>query len=288
MNRALAVLTVVVAMVTAGTAAYVVTKRPAPTAMAGAAAAADPAGDEGGGEALPVPPVPPRIADGPDYEHCLGMLANDPDGANAFADAWEATGGGEGAAHCHALAQLTLGNTQAGAQMLETLAAKSTAPPLARAQVYGQAVQAWLLADDAARAYEAASRAIELSPADPELLIDRSIAAATSGRYLDAIDDLGRALKLDPKRADALTLRAAAWRYENKLDNAQDDVDRALEINPDYPEAYLERGILRQRRGDRQGAQADWEHAISLSPDTATADLAQQNLALLEAGPSTR
>jgi tetratricopeptide (TPR) repeat protein len=285
MNRALAVLIVVVAMVTAGTAAYFVTKRPGSLATDGAVAAADPASDD---EALPVPPVPPRIAEGPDYEHCLGMLANDPDGANAFADAWEATGGGEGAAHCHALAQLTLGNTQAGAQMLETLAAKSTAPPLARAQVYGQAVQAWLLADDAARAYEAASRAIELSPADPELLIDRSIAAATSGRYLDAIDDLGRALKLDPKRADALTLRAAAWRYENKLDNAQDDVDRALEINPDYPEAYLERGILRQRRGDRQGAQADWEHAISLSPDTATADLAQQNLALLEAGPSTR
>ncbi len=275
-------------MVSAGTAAYFVTKRPAPLAIAGAPAAADPAGDDASSEALPVPPVPPRIAEGADYEHCLGMLANDPDGANAFADAWEATGGGEGAAHCHALAQLTLGNTQAGAQMLETLAANSAAPPLARAQVYGQAVQAWLLADDATRAYEAASRAIELSPTDPELLIDRSIAAATSGRYLDAIDDLGRALKLDPKRAEALTLRAAAWRYENKLDNAQDDVDRALDINPDYPEAYLERGILRQRRGDRQGAQADWEHAISLSPDTATADLAQQNLALLEAGPSTR
>jgi tetratricopeptide (TPR) repeat protein len=290
MNRALAALTVIVATATSGTAAYFVTRPAGVAAAAGGLAAADPgtADSTAAGELLPVPPVPPRIAEGADYERCLGMLANDPDGANAFADAWEATGGGEGAAHCHALAQLTLGNTQDGAQMLETLAGKSSAPPLARAQIYGQAVQAWLLADDAARAYEAASRAIELSPADPDLLIDRSIAAATTGRYLDAIDDLGRALTLDPKRADALTLRAGAWRYEGKLDAAEDDVDRALELNPDYPEAYLERGILRQRRGDRPGAQADWEHAISLSPNTATADLAEQNLALLEAGPATK
>jgi hypothetical protein len=37
-----------------------------------------------------------------------------------------------------------------------------------------------------------------------------------------------------------------------------------------------------------RGARTDWERAISLSPDSATADLAQQNLALLEAGPVQR
>jgi regulator of sirC expression with transglutaminase-like and TPR domain len=237
---------------------------------------------------LPVPPVPPRIAEGADYEHCLAMLRDDPDGASAFADAWEATGGGEGAAHCHALAEITLGDPAAGATALEKLARESHAPALPRAQVYGQAVQAWLMADDADRAYNAATAAIALSPQDPELLIDRSIAAATTGRYLDAIDDLSAALKLDPKRADALTFRAAAWRHEEKLDRAQDDIERALSIDPENPEAFLERGILRQRRGDRAGAQTDWEKAIALSPDTATADLAQQNLSLLEAGPSGR
>jgi regulator of sirC expression with transglutaminase-like and TPR domain len=50
----------------------------------------------------------------------------------------------------------------------------------------------------------------------------------------------------------------------------------------------LERGILRQRRNDDEGARADWQRAISLAPDTATADLAEQNLALLEAGPVRR
>jgi Tfp pilus assembly protein PilF len=102
------------------------------------------------------------------------------------------------------------------------------------------------------------------------------------------VDDLSHALELDGKRPDALVLRAAAWRHEGHLDLAQDDVDRAISQDPDNPEAYLERGILRQRRGDRAGAQADWQHAATLAPDSATSDLAEQNLALLEAGPEQK
>ncbi len=240
------------------------------------------------GEPLPIPPVPPRIAEGPDYERCLGMLAGDPEGANSFADAWEATGGGEGATHCLALAKLQLGDVEAGALMLEKLARTSKAPAAARATVYGQADQAWLMAGDASQALTDATLALTLSPDDPDLLIDRSVAAATLGHYDDAVDDLSHALELDGKRPDALVLRAAAWRHEGHLDLAQDDVDRALAQDPDNPEAYLERGILRQRKGDRAGAHADWMQAKTLAPDSATSDLAEQNLALLEAGPDRR
>jgi regulator of sirC expression with transglutaminase-like and TPR domain len=54
------------------------------------------------------------------------------------------------------------------------------------------------------------------------------------------------------------------------------------------PEALLERGIIRQLKGDTAGAKADWQRAVALAPDSATADLAQQNLALNEAGPQRR
>ncbi len=237
------------------------------------------------GEDLPIPPVPPRIAEGADYEKCMAMLGDDPEGANNFADAWQATGGGEGADHCLALAKLQLGDVETGAGMLEKLAANSHAPAVARATVYGQADQAWLMAGDPGRALGAATLALSLSPDDPDLLIDRSVASATLGHYDDAVDDLSHALELDSRRPDALVLRAAAWRHEGHLDLAQDDVDRALTQDPENPEAYLERGILRQRRGDRKGAQADWQQARTLAPDSATSDLAEQNLALLEAGP---
>ncbi len=120
------------------------------------------------------------------------------------------------------------------------------------------------------------------------MLIARAGAAIAMGRYMDSIDDLNRALELDPRRADALVLRGSAWRNEDRIELAQADIDHAIDIDPDDPEALLERGILRQRKGDRAGAQADWERAIELDPDSQAADLAQQNLALLEAGPDSR
>ena len=164
------------------------------------------------------------------------MLGSDPEGANTFADAWQATGGGEGADHCLALAKLQLGDVETGAEMLEKLAASSKAPAAARATVYGQADQAWLMTGDADHALADATLALSLSPDDPDLLIDRSVASATLGHFDDAVDDLSHALELDGKRPDALVLRAAAWRHEGHLDLAQDDVDRAISQDPDNPE----------------------------------------------------
>jgi tetratricopeptide (TPR) repeat protein len=239
-------------------------------------------------ETPPLPPAPPRLADGPDYDHCLAMLANDPTGAYAFADAWDATGGGAPALHCRALAEIALGDPQSGAELLEKAVAASQAPDASRAAVLGQAVQAWLMADDPARGYDAASNALALSPGDPDLLIDRSITAATMERYIDAIDDLDRALTLDPGRVDALVFRAAAWRNESRLPRAREDIDHAIALDPNNPEALLERGIQRKLAGDAAGARDDWERARTLAPDTAAGDLAEQNLALLEAGPTSR
>jgi tetratricopeptide (TPR) repeat protein len=234
---------------------------------------------------LPVPPVPPRIAEGADYEKCLGMLSDDPSGAYVFADAWIATGGGDGAVHCEALAEIALGNPEQGAAMLQKLAAGSSAAALARASIFGQAEEAWMMASQPDRAYDAATQALALNPDNADLLIERGTAAIAMGRFMDAIDDLNRALEIDPHREDALVLRGSAWRNEDKIEQAQADIDHAIDIDPDDPEALLERGILRQRKGDPAGAQADWERAITLDPDSVAADLAQQNLALLEAGP---
>ena len=249
---------------------------------------AGPDADAASEESLPLPPVPPRIAEGADYERCLGMLNADPTGARDFADAWVATGGGEGATHCLALADVALGEPDTGAELMDKLAGASKAPGAARASVYGQAGQAWLIAGEPERALASTTLALAFTPDDADLLIDRSVAEGTLERYQDAVDDLNRALDLDARRPDALVLRAAAWRHLDHLDLAQDDVDRALALDPEDADALLERGILRQRRGDRAGARADWERAIELSPDTATGDLAQQNIALLDAGPERR
>ncbi len=237
-------------------------------------------------QTLPVPPVPPRVAEGARYEQCLAMLPDDPRGAASFAEGW--TDGGEGAVHCHALAEVSLGNAETGAKLLERLAATSHAPPAARAVVFGQAAQAWLMTGNAANAYRASTSALALTPDDADMLVDRAVAAGGLNRFEDAEDDLTRALDADPRRAETLVLRASAWRHLGQLELAQDDIDRSIAIDPENAEALLERGILRERRNDWDGARRDWEQAIILAPDSATADLAEQNLALLEAGPAAK
>src|ERR1700712_1992840 len=77
---------------------------------------------------LPVPPFPPRIAEGGTYEACLVTLAGDPVSAVAVAEAWQADGGGEGASHCRGLALIASGKPAAGAAALEQLAQSSVAP----------------------------------------------------------------------------------------------------------------------------------------------------------------
>jgi tetratricopeptide (TPR) repeat protein len=238
--------------------------------------------------ALPVPPFPPRIANGGAYEHCLSILTDDPEAGRTIADNWAATGGGDGAAHCQGLALIATGQPALGAERLEGLGKTSLAPDLARATVLAQAAQARLMANQPARARDDVTMALALSPADTELLIQRAEAAAALSRWDDAVADLTRALTLDPRRTDALVMRAAVWRRTGQLDKALADANRAIAQDADNAEALLERGIERQRLGDALGARADWQRAKGLDPNSTTADLAEQNLALLEAGPNQR
>jgi len=232
---------------------------------------------------IPIPPVPPRIANSDQYDRCMDMLADDPSGAEALATSWR--GGGEAASHCLALAQIEIGNPAAGAALLITLATTSQSPPSARAEVFGQAAQAWTMAGDAHRALEAATQAITLAPEDPDLRVTHAIAALAVHQDQAAEEDLSDALDADPKRTDALVLRATARRRLGRLSDADADIDKALALDSENPDALLERGIIRERSGNLAGARADWEKAEDLSPDTPTGDLALQNLALLDAGP---
>lgn len=249
------------------------------------AASDDAASVEADDAPLPLPPVPPRIAQGDDYERCLALLISDPQGAQSLAETWATAGGGEGAEHCLALARVALGDPEEGAGLLERLADSRHGTPAARSAIYRQAAQAWRMAGDAQRAFAAAGKALAITPDDPDALMERGLAGGALERWQSVVDDLSRALDVDRSRVDALVLRGSAWRHLGRDAEAADDVDRALALDAENAEALLERGILRQRRADAAGARADWQKAISLAPESAAADLAEQNLALLEVGP---
>lgn len=237
---------------------------------------------------LPLPPEPPRLSEAPEYDRCIALLRDDVDEALRFAQAWEATGGGEAAMHCYALATIGQGELDRAAERLERLAAGSRAGNQARAAVFGQAAQTWMMADDPNRAFGAVTMGLTLAPNDTELLVDRSVILASQRRYREALEDLDRVLALDPDRAEAHVFRAAALRHLDRVEPARAAIDRALTLTPDSAEALLERGILRQLRGDDAGARADWQRAIEVAPDSVAADLARQNLSLSELGPQRR
>jgi tetratricopeptide (TPR) repeat protein len=238
--------------------------------------------------ALPVPPDPPRLSQAPEYARCLDLLLVDPTGARGFARDWHMQGGGEGAAQCEALAQLSLGEPDAAAEALERIAARSEAGIAARAAVFGQAAEAWRAAGKPQRAAAAASLALALTPQDADLLLERAMARLALNQEAGALADLDLAVVMDADRVEAWIWRAAAQRRLEQLRPAEDSITAALRLAPRNVEALLERGILRQLRGEAEAARRDWERVLELAPDSPAADLAAQNLALIEAGPSLR
>ena len=113
---------------------------------------------EAAGETLPLPPDIPRIASRPAIRaNASAMLRQDPEGALTFAESWEAAQGGEGARHCGALALLAMGEPEKAAERLESLARDSPGSAAARAAIFSQAVQAWMMANQSGRAFGAAT-----------------------------------------------------------------------------------------------------------------------------------
>lgn len=237
---------------------------------------------------LPTPPEPPRLVQSPEYEHCLAMAEEDPHGARSFAENWTMQGGGEAAEHCAALAMLSLGEAQRAAESLERIAMRSQAGLAARAAVFGQAGRAWIAAGRPDRAHAALTLALALTPADPDLLTERAMALLALDRPAEALADAEAVVAQAPARAEAWVLRASALRRLERLQPATESIARALALEPRNAEALLERGLIRLALGDPAGARADWEAVMELDPDGMAADLAAQNLALMEAGPASR
>lgn len=255
--------------------------------------------EQAGPPAAAAPPAPPPVApytppatrseprsaasDEAMYERCMNLAKSDPEKARDLAEHWQKSGGAHPADHCFAVALIGLKQYRDGAARLDALAqAMSAAPPALRAEVYDQASQAWLLANDAARAYASAGEALKLQPGDPDLLIDRAEAAGSEGWYDKAVADLDAVLKADPNRVDALVYRATANRQLGKFDLALIDADRAVGIAPNSVSALLERGDILRLKGDLAGARRDWVRVSELAPDSAAAEEAKTNIERLE------
>ncbi len=206
------------------------------------------------------------------YAQCMELARREPLRALPVAEKWMADGGGLGARHCVAIAMFESGKPVPAAMQLEALARDvSNDRPGLRAELYAQAGQAWMDANQAENAAAAQSKALGFKANDPDLWVDRGLSYAAMRAWPRAISDFDRALELRPKDVDTLVLRAASWRNAGDPGRAMSDAQFALRLAPDHSEALLERGFAYLARGDRNAASADFTKVLSLVPPGSSA-----------------
>ena len=242
-----------------------------------ALSAASPAAAQGLGSLGP-------LGSGPDhakrYAECMALARSEPLKALPVAEKWHGEGGGLAARHCVAVAMFEAGRYGQAAVQFEAIARDmGTDRPGLRAELWGQAGQAFIEAGAADKAAEAQSRAIELKGNDADLWVDRGLSYAAMLAWPRAISDFDRALILRPNDVEILVLRAAAWRNAKKPARALDDAQHALRIAPDHSEALLERGFANLALGERNQANNDFNRVLRLvPPGSAAARRAQTGL----------
>jgi len=234
------------------------------------------------------------------YGNCIDTAAQAPDKAINLALVWQNEGGGVPARHCEALGLFHLHEYNEAAVRLEAIAKDmrvgrdmpvrlgkrivATADMLA--DMYGQAANAWLLGGELSRAGTAVDTALSLavngSPQELDLLVDRARIAAAEEDFILALSDLERVQKFDPGRKDILVLVAAAARGSKDYAKALAALDGFQSVYPDRTAGYLERGNLLDVLGQKQEARQNWLKLLQLAEVGADADAARANLERLD------
>ncbi|MDZ4867136.1 MAG: hypothetical protein SGI91_07445 [Alphaproteobacteria bacterium] len=217
------------------------------------------------------------------YDLCLKKADRKPEEALEMATEALKAGGDPGAEHCAAVALVTLKQYGEAARRLDVLARKPSAGDTeTRAQILGQAGNAWLLAGQPELATASLTAALSLMPGEAEYLIDRARASALLKKWAAAESDLTSALAAEPGNVQALVLRASARRAQKNIKGAMGDVTQALLLDDKNVEALVERGLLRAAQGDKAGARQDFMAVLDKQPHSEAAASARMEIEKLE------
>lgn len=220
------------------------------------------------------------------YDHCLARAAINGNDALREATLWQQSGGGPASDHCMAVALVSLHRYGEAAVKLDALARGGfTNDPSMRTELFDQAGNAWLLANNPDNAVGSFTAALALDPSDADILADRARANAMKKMWARADSDLSAALLVNPARADLLVLRGSARHAMGRKPEARADFEQALAIHPGLADALLERGMMKLESGDVAGARADWSQVVATASGTAAGDAARQRLADIQPAP---
>ena len=218
------------------------------------------------------------------YAQCIAIVKKDPAQAADQAGQWLTHGGGIFARQCLGQAYAAQQRWQPAAVAFEQAAreAEQRQDPR-RADFWVQSGNAWLAADDGAKARAAFDAALSGSALSPELRGEVYVDRARAGVALDdaagARADLDRGLALVPADPFAWYLSAALAFRQEDLARAQKDSAKAVELAPDDADVLLLAGNVAGASGDSDGARVFFTRAVKAAPDSPAAKSAQAALA---------
>lgn len=220
-----------------------------------------------------------------EFRNCTATARSDPAKAVQVANAWRVRGGGVAARQCLGLAYAGQERWGPAAEAFEAAAREAGGNP-AVGDLWTQAGNAWLAADDGAKARAALDAAIATGALSDELrgeaYLDRARAGVALGDLPGARNDLNQGLTLVARDPFAWYLSAALAVREGNMDKARADIAKAVELAPDDADVLVQAGTIAGTAGDDAAARGYYERAIKAAPNS---DAAQRAKAALDRPP---
>ena len=140
------------------------------------------------------------------------------------------------------------------------------------------AVGALIASGHAGDAIEAAVRALEADPANPEWLHLLAVAQNARGSRDEALASIERALKVAPRDPTLWNTRGAVLIERGDLSDAEAALREALRLDAGYLEARFNLALLLRRRGALAACAEELERILAGRPDFAPARLERATL----------
>jgi tetratricopeptide (TPR) repeat protein len=204
---------------------------------------------------------------------CVDLTRVAPERAVETANAWIANGGRLDARQCLGLAYVELGRWRAAATAYEQAAREADgAQSPRRTTFWVQAGNAWLAADEPARAMQSFDAALAVPSLAPELRgevhLDRARAQVAMQNPAGARTDLDRALELVPADPMAWYLSAALYARQDNLALAARDIAKARELARDNPDILLLAGTIAGLGGNGAEAERLYRQVAAAAPQS--------------------
>jgi len=109
-------------------------------------------------------------------------------------------------------------------------------------------------------AYESVQKALQLEPANSEVLAQAANVAASLGHYDQALTYAEKAVDFDPLNYAAISFLSGAYEQAGRLQEAEKTIRHLLTLNPEYVTASSNLAYILLRQGKAQQALAENEN----------------------------